>query len=95
MPVAQFNRSLIEENAHLKAQTAQMAERLSVLEQQVAWFKRQLFGRKSEKQIIDRAHQPLLDGWQDDASAEGAANYQCNYSLYCPLSSATHRCCRP
>ena len=25
----------------------------------------------------------------------GVANYQCNYSLYCPLSSATHRCCHP
>ena len=49
-----------------------MAERLSVLEQQVAWFKRQLFGRKSEKQIIDRAHQPLLDGWQGDASEASA-----------------------
>ena len=46
-----------------------MAERLSVLEQQVAWFKRQ-FGRKSEKQIIDVPHQPLLDGWQDEASAD-------------------------
>ena len=70
MPVAQFNPSLIEENAQLKAQNAQMAERLSVLEQQVAWFKRQLFGRKSEKKIIDVPHQPLLDGWQDDSSAD-------------------------
>ena len=25
----------------------------------------------------------------------GAANYQCNYSLYCLLSSATHRCYHP
>ena len=24
-----------------------------------------------------------------------AANYQCNYSLYCLLLSATHRCCHP
>ena len=72
MTVAQFNPSLIEENAQLKAQNAQMAERLSVLEQQVAWFKRQLFGRKSEKKIIDVPHQPLLDGWQDDAPADEA-----------------------
>ena len=26
---------------------------------------------------------------------KGVANYQCNYSLYCPLPSATHRCCHP
>ena len=25
----------------------------------------------------------------------GMANYQCGYSLYCRLSSATHRCCHP
>ena len=52
--------------AQLKAEIARMAENLSVLQQQVDWFKRQLFGRKSEKQIIDNPHQPLLDGFQID-----------------------------
>ena len=36
---------------HIK--NVQLAERVTVLEQQLDWFKRQLFGRKSEKQLID------------------------------------------
>ncbi len=51
-----------EENRQLKAQNAEMAERLAVLEHQNDWFKRQLFGRKSEKQLLDSSHQPLLNG---------------------------------
>ena len=37
------------ENTKKDAQIAMMAERISVLENQLDWFKRQLFGRKSEK----------------------------------------------
>jgi len=37
------------ENTEKDAQIAMMAERISVLENQLDWFKRQLFGRKSEK----------------------------------------------
>ena len=59
MPVAQLNRSLIEENAQLKAQNAQMAERLSVLEQQAAGFKRPLFGRKSKMTCKGKPHKLL------------------------------------
>jgi transposase len=36
---------------HIK--NVQLAERVTVLKQQLDWFKRQLFGRKSEKQLID------------------------------------------
>ena len=32
-----------------------LEERNAVLEQQLDWFKRQLFGRKSEKQLLDEA----------------------------------------
>ncbi len=30
-----------------------LEEHVAVLEQQLDWFKRQLFGRKSEKQLLD------------------------------------------
>ena len=59
MPVAQLNRSLIEENAQLKAQNAQMAARVSVLEQQAAGFKRPLFGRKSAMTCKGKPHELL------------------------------------
>ena len=39
------------ENTEKDAQLAMMAERISVLENQLDWFKRQLFGRKSEKML--------------------------------------------
>jgi len=57
-----------EENARLHAQVAQMAEQISMLKQQVDWFKRQMFGRKSEKQIIDNPFQEAL--FQGDKKPE-------------------------
>ena len=42
------------------AQIAMMAERISVLENQLDWFKRQLFGRKSEKMLPDISQQGSL-----------------------------------
>jgi len=65
METTQLQPKLKEENARLKAQGAQMAEQISVLQQQVDWFKRQMFGQKSEKQLIDQSHQPLLNGLAD------------------------------
>ncbi len=41
-------------------ENVQLSERVMVLEQQLDWFKRQLFGRKSEKQIIDNPAQSSL-----------------------------------
>jgi transposase len=41
-------------------QNVQLSERVIVLEQQLDWFKRQLFGRKSEKQVIDNPAQSSL-----------------------------------
>ena len=57
------------------------AERIAALEarnaeltRQLEWFKRQLFGRKSEKRLpVDGAEQPLLAGLLDDASSEPPA----------------------
>ena len=53
------SRTEREQIAHLEAQVRDLT-------QQLAWFKRQLFGRKSEKRLeIDPAVQPLLDGLVD------------------------------
>lgn len=60
MKSGKIHRSPQEENTQLQAQVAQMAEQISVLNQQLDWFKRQLFGRKSEKQIIDNPFQESL-----------------------------------
>ena len=45
-------QALSEENAQLK--------------RQLAWFKEQLFGSKSEKRVIDNPDQPLLTGLMGD-----------------------------
>ena len=42
---------------------AALSDEVVVLKHQVEWFKRQLFGRKSEQQILDNPHQkPLFEG---------------------------------
>ena len=42
-----------------------LEQKVQSLEQQLDWFKRQLFGRKSEKRIIEPdPMQPLLDGFE-------------------------------
>ena len=51
-----------EEVALLRQQNAQMSEQIGALQQQLDWFKRQMFGRKSEKQIIDNPFQESLFG---------------------------------
>ena len=47
-----------------KEQTiAALSDEVVVLKQQLDWFKRQLFGRKSEQQLIENPHQkPLFEG---------------------------------
>jgi transposase len=42
-----------QEAAHARAQQAQRDARLEELEQQLRWFKQQLFGRKSERRILE------------------------------------------
>lgn len=42
-----------------------LEQKVASLEQQLDWFKRQVFGRKSEKRRIeDCPEQPLLNGWE-------------------------------
>jgi len=57
-----------EENVQLKVQIAQLSEQVSQLTHQLDWFKRQIFGRKSEKHILDNPHQQSL--FQQDQPAE-------------------------
>jgi transposase len=50
----------------LEARNATLTQQVNELTRQLEWFKRQLFGRKSEKRLeIDPAVQPLLDGLVD------------------------------
>ena len=50
----------------------QLRERLATLEHQLAWFKRQLFGAKSERRLLESppGQMSLGEGWA--ASGEGA-----------------------
>ena len=54
--------------AELETRNATLTLQVDELTRQLDWFKRQLFGRKSEKRLeIDPAVQPLLDGLVDAA----------------------------
>jgi transposase len=64
---ATVNAALTEQNALLKTQVA-------ALEQQLDWFKRQLFGRRSEKRLIEpNPDQPVLEGWATQDNSEPAS----------------------
>lgn len=53
-----------QETNDLKARNRALEERVQALEQQLEWFQRQVFGRKSEKRHIeDIPEQPLLNGF--------------------------------
>lgn len=54
------------EFAKLQADFATLQAQNQSLSQQLAWFRRQLFGSKSERRLVDdNPHQPLLDGLID------------------------------
>lgn len=58
-----------ERVARLERELLDSKARVDALTQQLEWFKRQIFGRKSEKRLlVDPEHQPLLDGLLADAS---------------------------
>jgi hypothetical protein len=52
--------SLAKENAGLKSENSRMAKRLEQLKNQLDWFKRQRFGTKSEKQLIENPFQASI-----------------------------------
>ena len=56
-------QQLSARNAQLESELRAAMTRLDTLTQQLKWFKRQLFGRKSEKRLlVDSPQQPLLNG---------------------------------
>ncbi len=61
-----------EINHSQQAKTQALEERNAVLEQQLDWFKRQLFGRKSEKQLLeeDSNQGQLFDLGKEDGTTK-------------------------
>jgi len=51
---------LAARNQQLEAENGTLRERLDQIEQQLSWFKRQLFGEKSERRIVDPSVQSSL-----------------------------------
>ena len=55
----------------LKAEITVLKTQVDSLTQQLDWFKRQLFGRKSERRLIEpNPDQPLLNGFEAESSLE-------------------------
>ncbi len=60
---AEFSPQSIEQ---LRAHNAELEQRNRVLTQQLDWFRRQLFGPKSERRLVDdNPCQPLLEGFTE------------------------------
>lgn len=57
-----------QQHATLRADYARVCEERDALKQQLDWFKRQLFGRKSEKRLIDNPDQLDLSALLGDAA---------------------------
>ena len=60
-----------QQHATLRADYARVCEERDALKQQLDWFKRQLFGRKSEKRLIDNPDQLDLSAVLGDAVPPG------------------------
>jgi len=55
----------------LQGEITALKTQVGALTQQLDWFKRQLFGRKSERRLIDpNPDQPLLNGFEAESSLE-------------------------
>jgi transposase len=50
--MAKVNENLTRQNEIITAQNVEMSQRIKELTAQIEWFKRQMFGRKSEKRLI-------------------------------------------
>src|SRR5882672_10566333 len=58
------------QNSNESERIVELQSQVHELSRQLDWFKRQLFGRRSEKRLlIDPSQQPLLDGLLDAESA--------------------------
>jgi hypothetical protein len=71
------NATTDEKVAALEQQVLDYQARIESLEHQLEWFKRQLFGRKSEKRHLeDLPEQPLLTGFDAEPPARPAPETQ-------------------
>ncbi|MCX6779799.1 MAG: IS66 family transposase [Candidatus Magasanikbacteria bacterium] len=63
---------LTDENSDLKTKLVERDEKIAHLNEQIAWFKRQIFGKRSERVVSDlNAFQMLLEGFENpDAPKE-------------------------
>jgi transposase len=52
-------QGLEKENVYLRSQVTESNQKILYLEEQLAWFKRQIFGRKSERTASDLNHEQL------------------------------------
>ena len=52
------------ENSQLKSENIQLAAKLKELSAQIQWFQKQLFGKKSERRIMEPAKEQLFLGEQ-------------------------------
>ena len=58
-----------QQYAKICADNAQLREERDALKQELDWFKRQLFGRKSEKRLVEQADQLDLGQLLGDAAS--------------------------
>lgn len=59
------------ENANLQARLLEKDQHISHLEEQLAWFKRQIFGKRSERVVKDLNQQQLmLEGFENLEAAK-------------------------
>lgn len=72
--------SLSQEIEQLNAQNSELSEKVLTLQQQLDWFKRQLFGRKSEKLLVDNPHQDSLFERSDATTPEPQGKQLISYT---------------
>lgn len=60
--------SLQEECALLKKQVALLSEQVRFQQEQIEWFKRQIFGKRSEKIVPTNTHQLYLEGLEPEVA---------------------------
>ncbi|RMD60435.1 MAG: IS66 family transposase, partial [Planctomycetota bacterium] len=67
-------KALEAANAAFEKTNAQLQTRIAELTAQLDWFRRQLFGQKSERRLLeDNPHQPLLTGFAEHAQPPAPA----------------------
>ena len=62
--------SLVKTNEQQARQLKEMSMRIKELTAQIAWFQRQMFGRKSEKRIVPDTQLSLFDDMEESSPAD-------------------------